>query len=75
MHLRGTDAAKERLLAVGWDPEYGARPLRRAVQREVLNRLASMILAREVKEGDDLVLDTRPDGGLEIRAGDRMAEG
>ena len=72
--LRATDAAKEQLLAVGWDPEYGARPLRRAVQREVQNRLASMILAREVKDGDGLVLDTRPDGGLEIRVEDCSAE-
>jgi ATP-dependent Clp protease ATP-binding subunit ClpB len=74
IHLRATDAAKERLLAVGWDPEYGARPLRRAVQREVQNRLAAMILAREVKEGDGLALETGPDGGLEIRVEDRSAE-
>ncbi len=74
IRLRATDVAKERLLAVGWDPEYGARPLRRAVQREVQNRLASMILAREVKEGDGLVLDTGPDGGLAIRVEDRSAE-
>jgi ATP-dependent Clp protease ATP-binding subunit ClpB len=67
IHLRATEAAKERLLAAGWDPEYGARPLRRAVQREVQNRLATMILAREVKEGDDLVLGTGADGELEIR--------
>jgi ATP-dependent Clp protease ATP-binding subunit ClpB len=72
--LRATDAAKEQLLSVGWDPEYGARPLRRAVQREVQNRLASMILAREVKDGDGLVLDTGRDGGLEIRVEDCSAE-
>jgi len=75
IRLRATDAAKERLLAVGWDPEYGARPLRRAVQREVQDRLASLILARAVKDGDSLVLDTGPDGGLEVRVGDRSADG
>jgi ATP-dependent Clp protease ATP-binding subunit ClpB len=75
IRLRATEAAKERLLAVGWDPEYGARPLRRAVQREVQNRLASMILAREVKEGDDLVLEVGPDGGLTVRASDDRANG
>jgi ATP-dependent Clp protease ATP-binding subunit ClpB len=71
IRLRATEAAKERLLAVGWDPEYGARPLRRAVQHEVQNRLASMILARTVKEGDDVLLETGADGALSIRVEDR----
>jgi ATP-dependent Clp protease ATP-binding subunit ClpB len=65
--LRATEGAKERLLESGWDPEYGARPLRRAVQREVQNRLASMILAREVRDGDHLVLEAADAGGVAIR--------
>ncbi len=68
IRLRVSEEAKERLLAVGWDPEYGARPLRRAVQREVQNRLATLILAREVKEGDLVRIDAGPAGELTFRA-------
>ncbi len=65
--LRAEPAAEEKLLEVGYDPEYGARPLRRAIQREVQNRLARQLLAREIRDGDDLVLDVDETGELRIR--------
>lgn len=47
-----TDAAKTRLGDIGFDPVYGARPLKRAIQREILNPLAIKILDRTFREGD-----------------------
>jgi ATP-dependent Clp protease ATP-binding subunit ClpC len=52
-----TDAAKDRLIEIGFDPTLGARPLRRAVQREVEDRLSEKILAGELNAGDHVVVD------------------
>ena len=52
-----TDSAKELLAEEGFDMVYGARPLKRAIQRDVLNPLASRILSGEVKEGSKVVID------------------
>jgi ATP-dependent Clp protease ATP-binding subunit ClpB len=52
-----TDAAKEHLAEVGWDPTYGARPLKRALQRLVENPLALRLLEGEVEEGDTVRVD------------------
>jgi len=52
-----TDAAKERLGEIGYDPVYGARPLKRAIQREILNPLAVKLLDRSFKEGDMVEVD------------------
>ena len=49
---RSTAPAREWLAAKGWDPAYGARPLKRVIQRNVQDPLAEMILAGEVKDGD-----------------------
>ena len=48
-------AARDWLAAKGWDPAYGARPLKRVIQRFVQDPLAEMILAGEVKDGDRVV--------------------
>ncbi len=61
-----TDGAKEFLVEEGFDLVYGARPLKRVVQRDVLNPLASKILAGEVKEGSKVVVD-RQDRRLVFR--------
>jgi len=74
IRLRATAEAAEKLLQIGYDPEYGARPLRRAVQREVQNRLAKLILSREVADGDRLVLATDPAGELVVRVEGRDGE-
>jgi ATP-dependent Clp protease ATP-binding subunit ClpB len=58
-----TDAAKEHLAEAGWDPAYGARPLKRALQRLVENELAKRLLEGEFAEGDTILVDA-PDGEL-----------
>ena len=52
-----TDAAKELLLDEGYDPAYGARPMKRAIQRLVLDPLAVKVLGGEFKDGDMVVVD------------------
>jgi len=61
--LELTDAAKEVLAEAGWDPTYGARPLKRAIQRLVENPLALRLLEGEFVEGDTVRVDAR-DGEL-----------
>jgi ATP-dependent Clp protease ATP-binding subunit ClpB len=51
------DAAKEWLAMTGWDPAYGARPLRRLVQQSIGDRLAKELLAGEVRDGDTVKVD------------------
>jgi ATP-dependent Clp protease ATP-binding subunit ClpB len=65
-----TPAAREWLAIEGFDPSYGARPLRRLVQREIGDRLARMLLAGEVHDGGTVVVDRPADDlapGLELR--------
>jgi ATP-dependent Clp protease ATP-binding subunit ClpB len=52
-----TERAKDFLIAEGYDPIYGARPLRRAIQRDVLDPLALRVLQGEFKEGDAVKVD------------------
>jgi ATP-dependent Clp protease ATP-binding subunit ClpB len=61
--LEVTDAARELLAERGWDPVYGARPLKRAIQRLVQDRLAMLLLAGELSEGDTVNVDA---GGAEL---------
>ena len=49
--IRLTDAAKKHLVSVGYDPSYGARPLKRTIQKEVEAPLARMLLKGEVRDG------------------------
>src|SRR5258708_36576697 len=49
-------AARDWLAGKGWDPAYGARPLKRVIQRNLQDPLAEMILAGEVKDGDRVVI-------------------
>ena len=56
-----TAAATEWLGLAGYDPAYGARPLRRLVQREIGDRLAKGILAGAIKDGDTVRVDVNPD--------------
>ncbi len=55
--LEVTDAARDWLAAAGFDPAYGARPLRRLIQREIGDRLATSLLAGDVRDGDTVVVD------------------
>ena len=62
-----TDLAAEHLADLGYDPVYGARPLKRVIQSQVQNPLSMKLLAGEVGDGDQLMLDVR-DGELVFRA-------
>jgi ATP-dependent Clp protease ATP-binding subunit ClpB len=57
-----TDRAKEFLVQEGYDPTYGARPLKRTIQRRVLDPLAMRVLEGEFHEGDQVVVDVSADG-------------
>jgi ATP-dependent Clp protease ATP-binding subunit ClpB len=63
LRLEVTDAAKEHLAEAGWDPTYGARPLKRAIQRLIENPLALRLLEGDYGEGDTVLVDVR-DGEL-----------
>jgi ATP-dependent Clp protease ATP-binding subunit ClpB len=85
LNLEVTEGARAWLAVTGFDPAYGARPLRRLVQREIGDRLAKAILAGEITDGDTVLVDTaadleeltvsgalaadRPDGGAATTGG------
>ena len=62
--LRWTPAAIEYLAEVGYDPEFGARPVKRAIQDYVLNDLSKKILAEEVSREKPITIDHTKEGGL-----------
>lgn len=62
LRLSVTQAAKDWLADMGYDPAYGARPLRRLVQTEIGNQLAGMLLAGKVHDGDTVLVDHTGDG-------------
>jgi len=57
LQLELTDAARKALADEGYDPQFGARPLKRVVQQRLENPIASRILAGECAEGDVIVVD------------------
>ncbi|WP_457973514.1 ATP-dependent chaperone ClpB [Arthrobacter sp. D1-17] len=61
LSLEVTESARAWLAMSGFDPAYGARPLRRLVQREIGDRLAKAILAGEISDGDTVLVDTAAD--------------
>ncbi|HEV8524562.1 MAG TPA: AAA family ATPase, partial [Terriglobales bacterium] len=71
--LELTDAAKELVLAEGYDVNYGARPLRRAIQKLVQDPLALKILDGEVVHGDHVVVDA-VNGKMEFKVSHRVGE-
>ncbi len=65
--LEVTDAAQEWLAMTGFDPVYGARPLRRLVQSAIGDRLAKALLAGEIRDGETVVVDLLDDrSGLSV---------
>jgi ATP-dependent Clp protease ATP-binding subunit ClpB len=72
LQLELSDAAKEQLVEAGWDPTYGARPLKRAIQRLIENPLALRLLEGEFAEGDTVRVDV--DDGELVFARARAAE-
>ncbi|MEU8511471.1 AAA family ATPase [Kitasatospora sp. NPDC048722] len=65
VRLEVTEAAKEFLVNRGYQPEFGARPLRRTIQSELDNRLSNLLLDGTVREGDTLIADVG-EGGLVV---------
>jgi ATP-dependent Clp protease ATP-binding subunit ClpB len=59
--LEITDSARERLSRLGFDPQFGARPLKRVFQREILNELSKQILAGKVHKDSVILIDLRND--------------
>lgn len=57
IHVTFTDKAKKLVAEKGYDPSYGARPLKRAIQELVLDELAMKIIAGDIKEGDEAAID------------------
>ena len=66
MTLAITPAAKQMLAVGGLDPVFGARPLKRLVQREVVDAIAAAIIDGTVREGDQVAVDADKDGGFTV---------
>jgi ATP-dependent Clp protease ATP-binding subunit ClpB len=64
LHIEVTDRAKDYLAEVGWDPQYGARPLKRAIQKHLEDALAKRVLAGEFPAGTRILVDRPPGVGL-----------
>jgi len=60
IHVELTDKAKEQIVRNGYDPAYGARPLKRTIQRQVLDPLALRVLEGDFMEGDTVSVDAGP---------------
>ena len=67
MTLKLSEAAKQSLALDGLDPVYGARPLKRLIQRRVVDQVANLIIAGELHEGDTVLVDTDENGNLVAR--------
>lgn len=64
--LEITEGAKQWLTENGYDPSYGARPLKRLIQKEIADQLAQLILAQKVTDGDQLIVEVKDDH-LQVR--------
>jgi ATP-dependent Clp protease ATP-binding subunit ClpB len=69
IRLEVDEKAREWLAEAGYDPVYGARPLKRVIQRSLQDRLAQLLLEGKVKDGDLVRVGASPDG-LEVRSAD-----
>jgi ATP-dependent Clp protease ATP-binding subunit ClpC len=72
VRLQVTDAAVDALVAEGYEPEYGARPLRRVIQRRVDDRIADLFVTGELVDGGAVTVDA-VDGAITVRAAEAFA--
>jgi ATP-dependent Clp protease ATP-binding subunit ClpC len=70
--LEVTERFKDRLVEEGYDPSYGARPLRRAITRLLEDCLAEEILSGSIKDGDTVVVDTDDEGQIKVLQGQKQ---
>jgi ATP-dependent Clp protease ATP-binding subunit ClpC len=69
--LEVTEAFKDRLVQEGYNPSYGARPLRRAIMRLLEDSLAEEILSGRIQTGDTVVVDVDDQGQVKVRQGEK----
>ncbi|XP_064968076.1 chaperone protein ClpC1, chloroplastic [Musa acuminata AAA Group] len=69
IELQVTERFKDRVVDEGYNPSYGARPLRRAIMRLLEDSLAEKMLAGEIKEGDSAIVDVDSDGNVTVLNG------
>jgi ATP-dependent Clp protease ATP-binding subunit ClpC len=69
--LEVTQAAKDQLIKLGWDPAFGARPLRRTIQNMIEDVLAEHLLLNKYPAGTTIEVDAGADGGLEIHGAEQ----
>ena len=69
IHLDVTEKFKDRLVDEGYNPAYGARPLRRAIMRLMEDALAEKMLVGDIKEGDSIIMDVDADNNITVLNG------
>ncbi|CAH2040518.1 unnamed protein product [Thlaspi arvense] len=69
IELQVTERFRDRVVEEGYNPSYGARPLRRAIMRLLEDSMAEKMLAREIKEGDSVIVDVDTDGNVTVLNG------
>ena len=62
-----SEDAKDWLMRLGYDPSFGARPLKRVIQKHVVNTLSEKILAGEFIDGDTVMIGVEREGSLSFR--------
>ncbi len=67
--LEVTDAARDAIATLGYDPAFGARPLKRVIQREIADRAAVLVLEGQIADGGVLVVDVDTDGAIAVTVG------
>ena len=72
--INATDFAFEELARLGYDPQFGARPLKRVLQKRVLNELSKLILKGEIKPGSNITLDAFEEGEFVFRSSEFKLE-
>jgi ATP-dependent Clp protease ATP-binding subunit ClpC len=72
IQLEVTDRFKIRLIEEGYNPTYGARPLRRAVMRLLEDSLAEEVLSEKIKSGDTAVVDVDDDNKVKVLLGEKF---
>ncbi|MCC6146261.1 MAG: ATP-dependent Clp protease ATP-binding subunit, partial [Anaerolineaceae bacterium] len=74
IHLTATEVALDQLAEEGYDPDMGARPLRRVIQQKIEDQLSDAMLAHQFEEGNTILVDLDDDGQFTLRKGGHEAE-